>query len=102
LLKETVKARAEALRRADPGNALPIPIDLVTASASGLDPDISPAAAFYQVPRVARLRGLAQDTVRWLVEDHVEARAPGLFGEPRVNVLELNIALNRMENIGKK
>jgi K+-transporting ATPase ATPase C chain len=96
-LRETVRARAAALQRSDPGNRLPIPIDLVTASASGLDPHISPAAALWQVPRVARLRGLPADTVRKLVEDHTEGRLPGVFGEPRVNVVLLNLALERID-----
>lgn len=99
-LKETVEARIEVLRRSDPGNTLPIPVDLVTASASGLDPHISPAAAFYQSARVARARGLPEAAVRRLVEEHIEGRLPGMFGEPRVNVLLLNLALQSMEKIG--
>lgn len=90
---EAVKSRVAALRMADPGNTAPIPVDLVTASGSGLDPHISPAAAEYQVPRVARVRGLAADQVRALVARHTEGRSFGFLGEPRVNVLELNLAL---------
>ena len=93
-LVEAVKARVEALRAADPGNAAPIPVDLVTASGSGLDPHISPAAAEYQVNRLARARGLAPETVRKLVARYTEGRQWGLFGEPRVNVLLLNRALD--------
>ena len=93
-LKEAVESRVEALQIADPGNTAPIPIDLVTASASGLDPHISPAAAEYQVTRVARARGLAPETVRNLVARQTEDRQWGIFGEPRVNVLELNLALD--------
>jgi K+-transporting ATPase ATPase C chain len=93
-LDENVRARIAALREVDPGNDAPIPVDLVTASASGLDPHISPAAALYQVPRVARVRGLSEDEVGRLVHDHVEERALGLLGEPRVNVLRLNLALD--------
>ena len=93
-LKEAVESRVKALRIADPGNVAPVPVDLVTASASGLDPHISPAAAEYQVTRVARVRGLAPETVRNLVTQQTENRQWGIFGEPRVNVLELNLALD--------
>jgi potassium-transporting ATPase KdpC subunit len=96
-LEAAVKARIEALRVADPANTQPVPVDLVTASASGLDPDVSVAAALYQVPRVARARGLESDAVRRLVEQHVEGRQFGLFGEPRLNVLQLNLALDGVE-----
>ncbi len=93
-LKDTVEARVQALREADPGNTRPVPVDLATASASGLDPHISPAAAEYQVARVAQARGLAPETVRNLVAKQTEDRQWGIFGEPRVNVLELNLALD--------
>lgn len=92
-LAEAVKARIGALRAADPGNTAPVPVDLVTASASGLDPHISLAAARYQVARVARVRGLSADAVNALVEQHTEHRLFGFLGEPRVNVLALNLAL---------
>src|SRR5947209_20080405 len=93
-LVDAVKARVDALRAADPQNTAPIPIDLVTASASGLDPHISVAAAAYQVARVARVRGLAPDVVRAAVARHTEARQLGFLGEPRVNVLALNLELD--------
>ncbi|MDS4027949.1 MAG: potassium-transporting ATPase subunit KdpC [Candidatus Contendobacter sp.] len=95
-LKETVASRVQALRAADPGNTRPVPVDLVTASASGLDPQISPAAAEYQVARVARARGLAPEIVRKLVATWTEDRQWGVFGEPRVNVLELNLTLDQL------
>ena len=91
---DAVKGRVEALKAADPGNTQPIPVDLVTASGSGLDPHISPAAAEYQVPRVARARGVSEDSVRALVQRFTAARQFGLLGEPRVSVLPLNLALD--------
>jgi K+-transporting ATPase ATPase C chain len=93
-LMDAVKGRVQALRDADPGNQQPVPVDLVTASASGLDPHISPAAAEYQLARVARVRNLSPDAVRKLVAEHTEGRQLGILGEPRVNVLELNLALD--------
>ncbi|MEO7400931.1 MAG: potassium-transporting ATPase subunit KdpC [Polaromonas sp.] len=92
-LTEAVSSRIAALRAADPGNSAPVPVDLVTASASGLDPHISPAAAHYQVARVARARGMAADKVQALVDRYTENPLFGLLGEPRVNVLKLNLAL---------
>ncbi len=95
-LVDAVKGRAEALRAADPDNKVPIPSDLVTASASGLDPHISLAAAQWQAGRVARARGVSPEKVRALVDDQAERPWLGLFGEPRVNVLRLNLALDKM------
>jgi potassium-transporting ATPase KdpC subunit len=93
-LIERVKADAAALQAQNPG--VPVPVDLVTTSASGLDPDISPAAAFFQVPRVARARHMSEASLRDLVQAHIEKRALGVFGEDHVNVLELNLALDAL------
>jgi len=90
-LIDRVQADVARLQKENPASH--VPVDLVTASGSGLDPDISPAAAEFQVPRIARERGLSRDQVRRLVREHTQARQFGLFGEPRVNVLELNLAL---------
>jgi K+-transporting ATPase ATPase C chain len=96
-LLAAAKARIDALRHADPDNDAPIPVDLITASGSGLDPHLSPAGAFYQAPRVAAARKLDEGAVRKLIEEHVEARQLGLLGEPRVNVLKLNLALDKLK-----
>jgi len=93
-LTDAVKQRIAALQAADPGNHAPVPVDLVTSSGSGLDPQISPAAAQYQLARVARVRGLDEAQVRLLVEQATSGRQLGLLGEPRVNVLQLNLALD--------
>lgn len=97
-LTETAQARVDALQAADPANTAPIPVELVTASASGLDPHISPAAAEYQVARVARERGVDETTVRNLVTQHTEGRTFGILGEPTVNVLALNLALDGLNS----
>jgi K+-transporting ATPase ATPase C chain len=96
-LTEEVKARITAVKATDPHNNAPIPVDLVTTSGSGLDPNISIAAAVYQVPRVAKARGLSEEVVRDLVDRYTQGRQFGLLGEPRVNVLELNLALDEIK-----
>ncbi len=96
-LRDAIDARIAALRDADPGNTQPIPVDLVTASGSGLDPQISPAAAEYQLARVARARNLTEQQVRDLVAQHTEGRTFGILGEPRVNVVTLNLALDGLQ-----
>ena len=93
-LTDAVKSRIDALHAADPTNTASVPVDLVTASGSGLDPEISVAAAYYQAARVARVRGVAVEGVRALVAAHAQGRFLGILGEPRVNVLELNLALD--------
>ena len=97
-LMEAVRGRIATLKAADHGNARPIPLDLVTASASGLDPHISPAAAQYQVERVARARQLQPEAIQALVVESTEGRQWGVFGEPRVNVLRLNLALDDLQS----
>jgi K+-transporting ATPase ATPase C chain len=96
-LIDAVKPRIEALHAADPTNTAPIPVDLVTASGSGLDPEISVAAAEYQSARVARVRGLSANAVRALIASHTQDKLLGVIGEPRVNVLELNLALDSLK-----
>ncbi|MBF0504128.1 MAG: potassium-transporting ATPase subunit KdpC [Candidatus Omnitrophica bacterium] len=93
-LMDEVKARITALKAADPDNQTPIPVDLVTSSASGLDPHVSLAAAFYQIPRIARVRGLSQQEIKILVDQNTRNRFLGLLGEPVVNVLLVNLALD--------
>lgn len=96
-LQKAAQARIDALKAADPGNTMPIPVDLVTASGSGLDPDISVAAALYQAPRVARARGLADQQVVGMINRTTHDRQLSLLGEPRVNVLQLNLALDGVQ-----
>lgn len=96
-LSAMIEKRIEALKAADPDNSQPIPVDLVTCSASGLDPHISPAAAYYQLPRVARQRHLSEAQLRELVNLFTEDRQLGFLGEPRVNILQLNFALNEIK-----
>jgi K+-transporting ATPase ATPase C chain len=96
-LTDAVKSRIEALRAADPTNTAPIPVDLVTASGSGLDPEMSVAAANYQAARVARARGLKPEAVQALIGAHTQGKFLGVLGEPRVNVLELNLALDTLK-----
>ena len=95
-LIDVVKAHIQMLKAADPDNKMPIPVDLVTASASGLDPHISPAAADYQINRVARVRNIDPEKLRALVQSHTEARQWGFWGEPRINVLALNLTLDAL------
>ncbi|QSI78619.1 potassium-transporting ATPase subunit KdpC [Niveibacterium microcysteis] len=94
VLADAIRGRIETLKASDPNQTAPIPVDLVTASASGLDPHISPAAARWQAPRVARERGLPKDRVEALIAQHTEGRQLGVLGEPRVNVMALNLALD--------
>jgi K+-transporting ATPase ATPase C chain len=93
-LTDAVKMRVEAHKAADPDNDKPVPVDLVTASGSGLDPDISLAAAYYQAARVARARGMTAERIKALIEQHARHPRLGVFGEPRINVLRLNLALD--------
>lgn len=99
-LTDAVKQRIAALRAADPGNTAPVPVDLVTASGSGLDPEISPAAAQYQLARVAKARGLSTSQVQALVNEYTSGRQLGVLGEARVNVLQLNLALDTPQTHG--
>jgi K+-transporting ATPase ATPase C chain len=94
-LADRIKTDSAALAEENPG--VPIPVDLVTTSASGLDPDITPAAALFQVPRIAKARGLEEGRLRVLIEEKTQGRILGIFGEPRVNVLEINLALDALK-----
>ena len=96
VLLKTIKDRVATLKAADPENSALVPVDLVTASASGIDPHITPAAAEYQLHRVAKVRGLDEQIIRHLIEEHTESRQFGILGEPRVNVLKLNLALDSL------
>jgi K+-transporting ATPase ATPase C chain len=96
-LTDEVSARIEALKAADPTNNSSIPVDLVTSSGSGLDPNISVASALYQVPRIAKARGLSEEVIRTLVDSYTEERQFGVLGEPRINVLELNLAVDAIK-----
>ncbi|BCM26116.1 potassium-transporting ATPase subunit KdpC [Methyloradius palustris] len=100
-LMDAVNGRIAALKQTDPDNKLPVPVDLVTASASGLDPEISPAAAIYQIDRVAKTRGFTPEQVTELVQKHIQGRQFGILGEPRVNVLALNLALDETSKTAK-
>ena len=97
---KAVQQRVAALRAADPGNTQPVPVDLVTASGSGLDPDISPAAAYYQAARVARARSLTLEAVDGLIARYTKGRQLGVLGDPRVNVVQLNLGLDALANPG--
>ncbi len=99
-LIDRVKADTARLQAENPGQ--PVPVDLVTTSASGLDPDVSPAGAEFQVPRIARERGLSEEQVRQVIQQHTEQRTFGLLGEPRVNVLEVNLALDQVKAMAAK
>ncbi len=101
-LLDNIKAHIVKLQKADPNNLLSIPVDLVTSSASGLDPQISPAAAHYQLPRVARERRMQEDTVRALIEKNTDGRFLGIIGEPVVNVLKLNLALDEAQKVQRQ
>ncbi|MDC4226599.1 MAG: potassium-transporting ATPase subunit KdpC [Candidatus Manganitrophus sp.] len=101
VLKKAIADRVAALKAADPENIDPVPVDLITASGSGLDPHISPAAAAYQAGRVAKVRAISQEEVKRLVAEHTEGRQWGFFGEPSVNVLELNLALDSLPKKGE-